>query len=119
MARLKVYEWEKERWPEFERVVIDKERRAVILRELAGRFNIPAPGIRQSYRPGTADGYGGRYSFRTATIRVGVRPRLSTLVHEFAHHLHCCQDGRPVRWHGKDFKRYLALCYAAGRTYLR
>lgn len=121
MANLKVYEWEAQRWPEFRTVILPrylKHGQFAVVDRLAKRFGVCVPDIGQSYRRGATQGIGGGYYREIKTIKVGVKCTLATLLHEFAHHL--TDEKTPgQRAHGKQFKRNLKLCYAAGRSELK
>jgi len=116
MANLKVYDWERERWPEFQTVMLDRRAQGRILLALIRHYHTPPVQIHQSHRRGAGSGLGGSY-VPAAVVKLGKVARLSTVVHEFTHHL-CFTQGESGGWHGRRFRVRLAQVYRYARRYL-
>ena len=122
MAHLKVYEWERERWPLFQRVLINRWQQEQVLAHLANQFGVVCPAIGQSYQSGVARGEGGgQYVPATQVVQLGVKTSLGTVVHEFAHHLNHLLNPEDAakRHHGRTFKKCLRACYSKARKFTR
>lgn len=119
MAQLKVYEWEKKTWPEFQEVKVNRFHQGVLLMKLSRHFKVDCPELRWSYRSGVARGNGGGSYHRSNLhpfIRCGKVTTLGTLLHEFAHHL----DWRAYLGYGhrRSFKRALKRTYTWAKQWL-
>jgi len=120
MAWLKVYEWESQTWPGFERISLDRPAQQKYLNKLCRHFKVPVPSFKWSYRRGVAlgagggsyHGHGGVYAF----IRIGKVSTMATLVHEFAHHLNAAHYGGDH--HDRTFKRALKRSYTWAKRWL-
>lgn len=122
MAWLKVYEWERSKWPEFQAVLVERKRQCALVTKLARHFRVDRPLIKQSHKrgAGAVAGFGAAGSYHKSsywpTIKLGQVTTLGTLVHEFAHHLAW------RRWketgHGRAFKRELKRTYTWAKRWL-
>lgn len=121
MGWLRVYDWEKEMWPEFRDVKIERKEQHKLLKKLSKHFKICEPILRWSYKHGVAAGNGGgsyHYrSFGASFIRIGKVTVLGTLCHEFAHHLAAMRYGS-CQGHNKKFKRELKRTYTWAKRWL-
>jgi predicted SprT family Zn-dependent metalloprotease len=116
MAVLRVYEWEDGNWPEYQAVRLNRQEQARILQGLARHYHVPPVRVVQSHRRGAGKGLGGAYT-PAATIRLGQMALLSTVIHEFTHHL-CWTRGERDSWHGRRFRTRLAQVYRWAARYL-
>lgn len=109
MAWLKVYDWEHEKWPEFQGVFIDYYRQLVLARKFSRHFKVLAPRMKTSRSRGL-------YFRRVEVIKLPKRCPLGLFCHEFAHHLAW------KRWnesgHGRKFKREMKRTYTFAKRYL-
>ena len=101
-------------YPEFREVMLDRKQQHKILNSLCKHFKVCVPEIRQSHRRGCAGSYSS--SYYNPVIKMGMTARLSTLVHEFAHHLDWTLNGKTG--HRKPFKRCLKKAYTFAKRYL-
>ena len=124
MAWLKVYEWERAKWPEFQEIKVHRFQQGVLLEKLARHFKVSCPDLMQSNKRGAnansqESGAAGSYhrsGYGVPTIRLGMVTTLGTLLHEFAHHLNWVNYRQ--HGHGRKFKRELKRTYTWGKRYL-
>ena len=115
---LKVYEWERSTWPEFQEVMLEPCEAEATLRKLVRHFKTRA--IYMTF--GNHRSGGGRYvaywPIRMDEVRLTKRNiNLGTVIHEFAHHLDTCR-WRKRAGHGRTFKRELKRVYTWAKRYL-
>lgn len=139
MAHLQIYEWERQEFAPFFNQQICRAEQIKIVRKLNRHFLTPIakkksreygyddfnrknliksfikryePEIAQSHRRGSA----GSYSEINGTIKLGMTTQLSTICHEFAHHLTTIKYGECK--HNKRFKKELTRVYHYAEKWL-
>lgn len=120
MAWLKIYEWERQTYPRFRQVQINRHEQKKYLKKLCRHFEVSEPALKRSQKRGVALGWGGgSYQpshWNSGTIKIGKMTSMGTLCHEFAHHLDWKRNG--VCGHGKTFKRELKRVYTWAKRWL-
>jgi hypothetical protein len=112
MAWLKVYEWERERWPEFRHIKITRTEAESYLRKFSRHFKTPVPNLVGGKWYG-----GGTYYHYKQEVKVKLSAiHLNTIIHEYAHHLNWMQFKQ--NGHRKSFKRCLKRVYSFAKRYL-
>jgi len=117
MAWLKIYQWERIEFMEFDRVNLDRHQQGVILRKLVRHFKTTPVELAQSYKRGG----GGSYHHRKpphypSRIKCHKTTTLGLICHEFAHHLDRERYGG--RGHRKSFKKALKRVYRWAKRWL-
>lgn len=112
MPWLKVYEWERETWPEFHEAGFEVYEAKCLLVALAEQFEVPVPKLSAWKRHGA-----GAYCDATQTIFVctPLFP-VCVIVHEFTHHLLWLRH-RDVS-HRKRFRNTLQEVYEQSKRFL-
>lgn len=113
MSWLKIYDWEHETYPEFQKVEIAHQDAQRYFRKLARHFKVTTPTLSLRLKRG-----GGTYYSRSAMIRLSRISNLGIVIHEFAHHLADCTT-RSRNSHNKSFKKALKKTYTFARRYLK
>jgi|SRR3972149_7177595 len=115
MSHLKVYQWENETWPEFQKVKLCTSEARRITAKLTRHFKQPYVELVTGSHRGT-----GRYFRRwygTSFIRVNrYETTLGIVCHEFAHHLNAWYYRG--KHHDRKFKRSLKRVYTWAKRYL-
>lgn len=118
MSMLKVYQWEREKWPEFRKVKLTGNEIDEVLKRSAADFKMPVPKLLMKRRrkcgriQQTA-----RYRIEEGVIELWIDSlTLATLLHEIAHHLSWCRYRD--KWHREVFKQCLKLVYSWVDGYL-
>ncbi len=117
MAYLKVYQWEHETWPEFQKIEISREDVKSYLKKFARHFKIDIPYLSNSHKRGKHAGVYYQGSFN-GTIVLTKECTFGIVIHEFAHHLTRMRHGTNHH-HGKKFKRELKRVYTFAKRYIK
>lgn len=109
---LKVYQWERERWPEFETLGLEEDMAHEILEVLSMQFKTKLPKLSGGRPYGRAD-----YSPYEQRIRVFLPAiHFGVLLHEFSHHL--TWHRHRARGHGKLFRESLCEVFEWSKGHL-
>jgi len=113
MAWLKIYEWERNTYPEFREFRIGRSDSLTYFKKFARHFKISIP------RLGTRLlRHNGVYFPDDEVIQLPLITSLSLVIHEFAHHLATKKYGSD-QGHNKNFKRSLKRVYTFAKRYLK
>lgn len=120
MAWLKVYEWEREKYPEYRSIDLTTREIEMYFNKLCRHFKLPAIPIKRCRRNGSyfrvINHYPNKF-YDTASVHFGLNPDLGTVVHEFAHYLNYKRNEK--NGHGKEFKRELKRSYTFAKRWLK
>lgn len=113
MAYLKIYRWENLTYRAFYRVQVNEERIKALVKKLSRHFKVWEPNIQHVSFHTTGRGeYGGGW----ISLNLKTGTNLSTVIHEFAHHLEYAQTGKVT--HRKTFVKRLKKVYTFAKRYL-
>jgi len=108
---LKIYKWEHDTYPTFQKVLILRDKQEQFLKKFARHFKVYCPTLSWTIKQGHAGHYMPAYHGPWARIAFGKETTLGTICHEFAHHLDYIRHPETKQSHGKSFKRELKKCY--------
>jgi hypothetical protein len=117
MAWLKIYEWERTTYPEFQNIRVDRPEK--YLKKFARHFKVNQPTLARhqsfwvAYRVKKS---GGTYRSYDESIDLANNISLGILIHEFTHHLDWKINHKVS--HDKKFKRQLKRVYTFAKRYL-
>jgi len=112
MAWLKVYEWERNKWPEFRKIEIARSDAPKYWKKFARHFKVSVPKLSKHIKRD-----GGTYYSGIQVIRLPHTTSFGTIIHEFAHHLTEQRYGSREH-HGKKFKHELKRVYSFAKRYI-
>lgn len=113
--KLGAYHWEHQTFPQFQTVIVERERVQKMLDKMCKHFNLPPVRLDcMNLKRGQA----GHYTPSTHPyITLSKEPTLGLVCHEFAHHYTKIKYN-PKLWHGEQFKRCLSGVYEYAERWL-
>ncbi len=113
MSWLKIYEWEEQTYPEFQKIEIARSDVQKYLNKFTRHFKVQKIMVDMSAKG--RDKESG--SYRAGMIKVGHISTFGIVIHEFAHHLTREVFGKGHH-HDKKFKGCLKKVYTFAKIYL-
>ena len=113
---LKVYDWERETWPQFRFVILNREQQKMYIRKLSKHYKVFEPIIKQSLSSTNAGTYHKETIMSLPTIKLHKECTFGTLIHEFSHHLNHAKYNQGH--HGRSFKKCLKRVYKYAEHWL-
>ena len=112
MAFLKIYKWERETYPEFQKIEIGRSDAPKYFKKFARHFKVIEPILLKRTKQS-----GGAYFRDYIGIALPKTTYFGVIIHEFAHHL-ADQKTRSRNGHNKRFKRALKQVYSFAKRYI-
>ena len=121
MTWLKIYDWEHERYPKFQEIIVTEAQAKKYVKKLARHFKTPEPLVMAGNKTRGGLYWRGLYyakdgKGRDGNIVLSDETSLGVVIHEFAHHL--AWKRVKAKGHRKEFKRELKRAYTWAKRYL-